>query len=142
MARGGPDSVAGTWYLLGVGRREDNETRTLRRASRGYALAMADAAYLARVRARLTLESSPADLWCAIDWTWSVALGGPPPEGPIADAIVAGAEVLAALLSGDKAARARWSSATNGALSLSSTLSSHPFPDQAAWLLRKTSLAS
>ena len=103
---------------------------------------MDDAGYLARVRARLELTESPEEIWSAIDWTWSVALGGPAPRGPLSDAIVLGAEVLVELLEGNDLARERWSAATGGTLSLDSTLSSHPFPDQAAWLLRKTSLAS
>ena len=120
----------------------DNEAWTLRRARRGYLLAMADAAYLAKVQARLELDEPPADLWGAIDWTWSVALGGSPPTGPLSPSIVAGAEVLRALLEGDDPARCRWAPATSGALSLESTLSSHPFADQATWSIRTTSLAS
>lgn len=74
---------------------------------------MADAAYRERVRARLELDPSPTTLWAAIDWTWSVALGGAVPEGPLAGVIVAGADLLVALLRGDESVRARWSSATN-----------------------------
>jgi hypothetical protein len=125
-----------------VSRHSNNEARTLRRARRGYELALADDAYLARVRSRLQLTTSPVDLWSAIDWTWSVALGGPAPDGPLAEAIAAGAEQLVALLRGDESARHRWTSATHGALSLNSTLSSHPFADETVWSLRKQSLAS
>lgn len=125
-----------------MGSREQNEARTLERARRGYRLAMADTDYLARARARLELTHHPADLWSAIDWTWSVALGGPTPDGPLAGVIAAGAEVLVALLQGDDSARAQWSAATDDRLSLDSTLSSHPFPDQTAWSLLKTSRAS
>mgnify|MGYP001305544696 CR=1 FL=1 len=103
---------------------------------------MTDPAYLAKVRARLDLDEAPADLWGAIDWTWSVALGGSPPSGPLARSIAAGAEVLRALLEGDDAARRRWAAAPNDALSLASSLSSHPFADQATWFIRTTSLAS
>lgn len=103
---------------------------------------MADAAYRERVLARLDSSSPPTDLWAAIDWTWSVVLGGARPEGPLAAVIVAGADVLVALLRGDESARALWASETHDALSLNSTLSSHPFAEQTAWLLRKTSRAS
>jgi hypothetical protein len=131
-----------------MGHRDDAEQRTLKHARRGYALALSDPAYLGTVRERLApaLEAEPSDLWQSIDWTWAVMPGhGPPqgpPQGPLSRAIARGSSVLRELLAGDDTALERWAAATGDRLSLHSTLSSHPFADQASWLLRKTSLAS
>lgn len=89
-----------------------------------------------------TLAAEPATLWEAIDWLWAAVLGHVEVAGPLREEIRGGAAVLEALLAGDDAAIDRWAAATGDRLSLWSTLSSHPFPDQASWLLRKTSLAS
>jgi hypothetical protein len=88
------------------------------------------------------LQAEPRDLWQAIDWIWAVTLGLASATGPLAGPIEGAAGVLRALLQGDDEVASRWDEATGGRLSLGSTLQSHPFPDQASWLLRKTSLAS
>lgn len=81
-------------------------------------------------------------MWEAVDWIWAEALEIARPEGSMKAVIGRAARLLVELLEGDDAVAARWSSLTRDQLSLGSTLQSHPFPDQAAWLLLKMSRAS
>ena len=124
--------------------RKVSEQRVIRHARRGYALALTDDAYRARVSERLApaLVREANDMWEAIDWTWACMLGLGHPRGPLATEIEHAAKMLERLLVGEDIDAITWAKLTEEKLSLGSTLRSHPFPDQAAWLLQRTSHAS
>jgi hypothetical protein len=124
------------------------DARLVAHAREGLRRAWEEPAYRAAVLARLRpqITSAPDDLWVAIPWTWTVALGGEAPRaGSLSSAVLEAGRLLRAFLEGEEpleALEARWSATGAAQLGLGSTLRSHPFPDLRTWFIRPMFAAS